>query len=866
MSQRRRISIGLTGLCALLGIALIRIAASAGVSADAPARLVDFERDVQPIFKSACYECHGSGRQKSKLRLDSRPLAMTGGRLGKDIIAGDSAHSPLFVRVSDPDAAHRMPQDRDALSAAQIETIRLWIDQGAAWPDSAANQDAKIDRHWAFVPPTRPQVPEVADQGWARNPIDQFIFARLAAQGLSPAPKASKEALIRRVYLDVIGIPPSPAQVDAFVKDESPDAFEKVVDQLLADPGYGQRWARHWLDLARYAESEGFKADEARPNIWRYRDYVIDSLNADKPYDRFIREQIAGDELWPDDPAAVVATAFNRHYPDESNARNLMQRRQEILNDITDTVGSVFLGLTVECARCHNHKYDDIPQADYYRLQAFFSNIRAADSIVLAPADKIADYQQKEEAWEQKTKEIRDEMARLEEPARKSIIKEYVDKYPTEIQEILVKAPTQRSAMDWQMYYKASLYLDPGSPQYIAPSATCAAKLKGEAKTRYDDLKAQLASYASLKPAELPKASAIQDVSADAPPTHVLRTGVYDSYLQEVQPGFLSALTSEKPQITPPTNVISTGRRTALANWLASPQNPVTARLMVNRIWQHHFGDGIVRTASDFGVQGELPSQPQLLDWLSTEFVNHGWSMKHIHRLILTSATYQQATGSDEKALRVDPENRLLSHFPRKRLEGEVIRDAALAVSGLLNPKMGGPSVLPDLPAGMDGHGGWKMTGDPSARNRRSIYVYVKRNLRYPMFEAFDMPDTVETCARRYNTITPAQALTMLNGNITLQWAQGFAARVLKQSTDDAPKQIEFAYRCALGRRPTVDELQMAREFLKQDAATIAGREGTEEPIALPPGRPQSVSMSDAAALVDFCHVLLNSNEFVYGS
>lgn len=833
---------------------------------DAPAvGRVDFERDIQPIFKSACYECHGPTKQKSKLRLDSRPLAMQGGRLGKDIVPGNLADSALLARITNPDAAHRMPQDRDPLSKEQISLIRQWIEQGASWPYRVANLDAKIDKHWSFIPPVRPQLPQVQDEKWTRNPVDHFILARLEKEGLKPAPPASKEALIRRAYLDVIGIPPTPKQVDDFLNDKSPDAYEKVVDELLASPGYGERWARHWLDLARYAESEGFKADETRPYAWRYRDYVIKSLNSDKPYDRFIREQIAGDELWPNDPDALVATAFNRHYPDESNARNLMQRRQEILNDITDTVGAVFLGMTVECARCHNHKYDDIPQSDYYRLQAFFANIRAADTIVLASREKIADYQEKLAAWDEKTRDIRAEMARLEEPARKAIVKEYVDKYPTEIQEVLTKAPSQRSAMDWQMFYKASLYLDPTSPQYLAPAATCAAKLKGDQKKRYDELKAELDSYASLKPAELPKGTGITDVSADAPPTHVLRVGVYDAYMAEVQPGFLSAITTDAPRITPRKDIESTGRRTALADWLADPQNPLTTRVLVNRIWQHHFGDGIVRTPSDFGVQGELPSHPQLLDWLATEFTANGWSMKKLHRLILTSATYQQSTAVDEKTLRVDPEDRLLSHFPRRRLEGEVIRDASLAVSGLLNPKMGGPSVFPELPAGLNGHG-WKSTTNAADRNRRSIYVFVKRNLRYPMFEAFDMPDTVETCARRYNTITPAQALTMLNGTLTLQWAQGLAGRVLNESPEDVDQQIILAYRYALSRRPSTPERELALEFLKQQAADIADREQAGDPLALPAKVPEGMSKPRAAALVDFCHVLLNSNEFVYGS
>jgi cytochrome c553 len=838
---------------------------SAGEHATAGSTTIDFERDIQPILKSSCYECHGPGKQKSKLRLDSRPLAMRGGRHGKVIMPGDAEQSVLLARVTSSSDNERMPQDRDPLPAGQVELLRHWIEQGAKWPDRDANLGATLRRYWAFVNPVRPELPPVKDAAWARNPIDRFVLSRLESQGLSPAPRASREALIRRASLDLIGLPPSPTEIDAFVNDPSTNAWEKVVDRLLASPRYGERWARHWLDLARYAESEGFKSDETRPYAWRYRDYVIKSFNADKPYDRFVREQIAGDELWPSDPDALVATGFIRHYPDESNARNLMQRRQEILNDITDTVSAVFTGLTVACARCHNHKYDDIPQADYYRLQAFFANIKAVDARVLASPEQVAEYDRKRVAWEETTKSIRDEMARLEAAPRKAIIKEYVDKYPPEIQAILARPASQRSAMDWQMYCKAMLYLSPDSPQYLAPASACAARLKGDAKRRWDDLDKQLRAFDSSKPADLPRGTGIADVGREAPQSFLLKRGAYEAYGLEVEPGFLSAITTDEPTITPPANVQSTGRRTALANWLASPGNPLTARVMVNRIWQHHFGEGIVRTPSDFGSQGDPPTHPELLDWLATEFVRGGWSMKHIHRLIMTSATYQQSCVASADAIRRDSDDRLLSRFPRQRLEGEVIRDQSLAAAGLLNLKMGGPSVFPDIPAGIDGHG-WHASSDPAERDRRSIYIFVKRNLRYPMFETFDMPDTVETCARRYNTTTPAQALTLLNDPLTLSWARAFAGRVLNAEPEDQEAQVDLAYRLAYGRHPSSSERQMVQTFLDHEQQLLAARAARREPVVKPDKLPADVAPAQAAAMVDFCHVLMNSNEFLYGS
>ena len=665
---------------------------------------------------------------------------------------------------------------------------------------------------WAFQKLTNPAPPQVSGAAWVKTPVDAFILAKLNAQHLKPNPPADKITLLRRVTLDLTGLPPTPEQIQSFLADTSAAAYEKVVDGLLASPHYGERWARHWLDLARYADSEGFKSDETRPNIWRYRDYVIDSFNQDKPYDRFIREQIAGDELYPNDPAALIATGFNRHFPDESNAANLMLRRQELLNDITDTVGATFLGLTYGCARCHDHKFDPILHKDYYRLQAFFANTRIEDHGSLISPEGHRAWQQTYSAWDEKTRDIRAEMLQLAQPEIDKLYKRNLERFPEEIQAIVNTPAKDRSPYQWQMYEKSK-------PQLFHSEQEAAALLKGDARKRYAELKAQLAAFDSLKPADEPVAQAMIDESAQAPPTQVLKVGVYDSPLYTVEPGFLSILDPTPAKITPPVGLNSTGRRTALAEWLASPQNPLTPRVIVNRIWHYHFGRGIAATPSDFGMMGERPANKELLDYLASNFIANGWSFKQLHKLIILSNTYRQSSDYRAEAAAIDSQDKYLWRYPRHRLEGEAIRDSMLAVSGELNPKMGGPGVKDEA---------------PSDANRRSVYIYVKRNARYPMLELFDMPDTHESCARRNVTVTPTQSLALLNSNLTLDWAKSFANRVLNDSGLPPEAQVDRAYKFAYGRTPNDDERQDAVEVLKHQN------------------------------LADLCHVLLNSNEFLY--
>ena len=714
--------------------------------------------------------------------------------------------------------------------------------------------------YWAFQRVERPAVPEARRRDRLRNPVDAFILHKLEEKQIEPGEPADKVTLLRRAYFDLIGLPPTPQNVAAFLRDDDPDAFAGVVDRLLASPQYGERWGRHWLDLARYAESEGFKSDETRPNAWRYRDYVIQSFNQDKPYDLFIKEQVAGDELWPDHVDALIATAFNRNFPDETNAANLRQRRQEILHDMTDTVGATFLGLTYGCAKCHDHKFDPIRQKDYYRLQAFFANTAEDDDIILLGAEDRREYEAGLAKWEEATKDTRARIEELFQPAKEKAWEHQVARRAPETRVMLRGPLAAQSPYDRQIYRKHLWEM-----RFLNTEARLSRGLEDEQKEEYERLRAQLDAFDHLYPSEPPKATGVRDIGRQAPPTYILGVGSHEAPGEEVRPGFLSILDPEPAEIPHLPHVDSSGRRTALAHWLADPENPLTPRVMVNRIWHYHFGRGIVATPSDFGLMGEPPTHPELLDWLSNEFIKSGWSVKHMHRLIMNSATYQQSSAYRDDAHRADPLNRLFWRFRPQRLEGEVIRDAALAVSGMLHWQMGGPGVFPPLPEGAPTpRGGWDTPDDAKDAQRRSVYVFVRRNARYPMLLAFDMPDTHESCARRTVTTTAPQALLMLNNDQFLGWARGFAGRVLKTNGTDWGEGISDAYTLAFSREPDGWEKDKALTFLDEQERLIAERQENGGTLALPAVVPEGVSEPRAAAFVDFCHTLLNSNEFVF--
>jgi len=713
---------------------------------------------------------------------------------------------------------------------------------------------------WPFTPPARPEVPAVRRGDWVTNAIDAFVLEKLEAAGLAPGDPADRLTLLRRVTFDLTGLPPTVEEQQAFLSDTSPEAYQRVVDRLLASPRYGERWAQHWLDLVRYAETNGFKADELRPLAHKYRDYVIQALNDDLPYDRFIRQQLAGDELEPDNPQALVATGLNRLYPDESNAANLEQRRQEILDDITETTGLVFMGLTMGCAQCHDHKFDDILQEDYFRLQAFFAPMIPRDDVAAATPAEVAEHERKRSEWEAATAGVRAEIDALLAEKRGSARKYALTKFRQEIQDAVDLPESQRTPYQQQITLMALRQAD-------AKADDVAEKLSDEGKQRYEDLKKQLAEFDHLKPEPLPAAMAVTDMGDVSPPTYVLATGNWRDPLEEVDPGFPHFLSRDTPDTSVDNPLVaSTGRRAALARWLASREHPLTARVMVNRLWQHHFGQGIVPTPNDFGVQGEAATHPELLDWLAVEFVEQGFSLKAMHRLMVTSSTYRQSSRFEPtdpahaKAVQIDGQNRLLWRARRQRLGGEAIRDAMLAVTGELNTRMFGPSARPRLPEGISKSYRWEEDNEVASRHRRSIYVFAKRNMRYPLFEAFDQPDLHHSCAVRSLTTTAPQALLLLNGEFSFQRARHFAGRVLA-AAGDQDEMIQTAYRLAWGRPATEDEIATAKDFLKQQRASFTSEvDESAYPLPAADGVPPEL----ATATVDFCHALLNANEFLF--
>lgn len=698
-----------------------------------------------------------------------------------------------------------------------------------------AGRSGELPADWAFKPRSRPTPPPARNANDVRNSIDRFVLSKLEAQGLGFAATAERASLLRRLSFDLIGLPPTPAEVDAFVNDRSPDAYERLVERLLKSPQFGERQATQWLDLVRYAESDGFKADDPRPNAWRYRDYVIQSFNSDKPYDRFVQEQIAGDELFPGDRTALIATGYLRLWPDEYNAVNLEQRRQETLNDITDTTAAAFLGLTAGCAKCHDHKYDPIPQVDYYRLQAHFAAFWPTEMPIATPGEIAAAAKRRQE-WERKTAELRAKIDALEKPLREAAQRKQRKRFVDEYAAILDIPPAKRTPMQKQIGAMIER-------QVVGAGKDAAKTMKGPAKEKWQSMMKEMQQFDRLRPRSLPTMLICTDVGPEAPKTHLLKRGNWRTPGDEVQPGFPTAIATSAP---PPAakSSATTGRRAALARWLTHRDHPLTARIIVNRVWQSHFGKGIVGTSSDFGAQGDRPTHPELLDWLANEFVGNGWSLKWLHRTIVSSATYRQSSFPASESLKADPDNRLYSRMPRRRLEGEALRDAMLSISGQLNPKAGGPSVFPELPEEIKKSAkNWTVSENASERNRRSVYIAVRRNLRYPLLALFDAPDGNETCARRFATTTAPQALMLLNDRLILDIAGKFAERVRHEAGNDRDKIIDRTYSVALGRRPTPEERASMRQFLERQTANGYNRE---------------------QAVADLCHAVLNLNEFLF--
>ena len=714
---------------------------------------------------------------------------------------------------------------------------------------------AEQRQHWSFVPPVKQAPPLVKDQGWVRNPIDAFVLKSIENAGLRPTPEADRSTLIRRLRFDLTGLPPSTEEVAAFVADTSPEAYERLVDRLLASPEYGERQARAWLDLARYADSDGFKSDKARPNAWRYRDWVVKSLNEDMPYDRFLRLQLAGDEIEPGDLGAFVATGFHRNLPYEDNNMVPGLNQQLMLDDMTDTTTAVVLGLTVACARCHDHKYDPISQRDYYRIQALFAASKARDDYPIAPPEDQSIHSSIEAEHEARVDCLRRSIESIEKPFAAELLKDKLAKLPEAVRLAFEADPTTRSAEDEDLLKKHV-------KQMTVEPKKMGAAMPEEVRASWQARKKEMDALVALAPAPLPSASGLTDVGPQSPPARIFRKGNFYNPGEAIDPGFLSVLGStEMPKFDAPNS--TTGRRKALAEWVTRPENPLTSRVMVNRLWQGHFGRGIVATPSDFGTQGTSPTHPELLDWLAREFVDRGWSLKAIHGLMVKSATYRQSSRAAEATVQGDPENLLFSRMPRKRLEGEAVRDALLAVSGQLDGRVGGPSVFPDLPPGVDSRGAWPRSPSLADRNRRSLYVFVKRNIRFPLFDAFDVPDSNLTCPERNVSVNAPQALMLLNSGEVVDLARSLAGRVFAASKNrtDLDEWASEGYRLALGRLPDPEERIRSVEFLRVQPDQLSG---SKSPLILPVPDPGGPTPAQAAALVDFCHVLLNLNEFVF--
>jgi mono/diheme cytochrome c family protein len=1021
---------------------------------------VDFAREVQPIFQAHCYGCHGPNRQMAGLRLDSKKIA-----LAKVVIPGRAAESALYQRVAGTGDQARMPMNGEALKPDQVALIRRWIDEGAAWPEDGQSaipgSHSAIKRHWAYVKPERPAAPEVKNRGWVGTPIDRFVLARLEKEGLTPSPEADRVTLLRRLSLDLIGLPPTIAEVDAFLNDKSPNAYEKQVERLLASPHYGERWGRHWLDAARYADSDGFEKDKQR-SVWFYRDWVINALNADKPYDQFVIEQIAGDLLPNATQDQIVATGFLRNSMiNEEGGVDPEQFRMEAMFDRMDAIGKSVLGLTIQCAQCHNHKFDPLKQEEYYRMFAFLNNSYEGSVNVYTPeeqmrrADIFSRIREIEAALRERTPDWRKRSAEWEANVAKdqpewTVVKPVVDDISTGGQKYLPMkdgsflaqgyAPTkhrvkmsapvdQRNITAFQLELLTDANLPMGGPGRSA-KGTCAltefeveaapagdpkkvTKIKlvsatadynqpeRELEPIYDDKskrrrvagpvefaidgkdetawgidagpglrnRPRKAVFVAEKPisneggtiltfylkqnhggwnsddnqnnnlgrmrlsittapdaaadplprgvreilsipserrtqaqvetvfgywrttvpdfaeankqtAELwrrhPEGSSqlVMRERVDARETHLLKRGDF------LKPDI--AVTPGVPAFLHPLPAGAAPDRLAFAKWLVDRNSPTTARSMVNRVWQSYFGAGLVATPEDFGLQSEAPSHSELLDWLAVEFMEGGdstasgivpWSLKHIHRLIVNSATYRQSSNATPRLLERDPLNRLLARGPRMRVEAEIVRDIALAASGLLNPKVGGPSVFPPapdflfLPPASYGPKPWEESRGED-RYRRALYTFRYRSTPYPALQAFDAPNGDFSCVRRARSNTPMQALTTLNETVFLEAARALALKTAREGGGADASRLEFAFRSALARRPAPRESAELIGLLNRQRERFAAGElnpwnlatsDPDKPFALPRG----VRMDDLAAWTAVARVLLNLDETI---
>lgn len=798
------------------------LAAFAVLSAQAE---ITFTGDVEPLLKKRCQGCHGAQLQMGGLRLDNRDDALGGGYSGAVIKPGVSKDSKLIKLVSGTTAGQVMPPAGARLSPQEVEVLRAWIDRGADWPTGDSKVVLrKTSTHWAFQTVKRPAVPSVQNQAWVSNPMDAFVLARLEKEHVEPSPTADKRTLLRRLSFDLIGLPPTLEEMAAFLADQTPQAYEVQVDRLLKSPHFGEKWARHWLDLARYADSDGYEQDGVRPHAWRYRDWVIKAFNADMPFDEFTTEQIAGDLLPGSTITQKAATGFHRNtLTSREGGIDVEQLRTEQVGDRANTVAGVWLGLTFECAKCHDHKYDPISQKEYYQLYAFFNSGEELNHVDPLPGEMEA-YRQAKPEFDRKLSELtakykvdqlqpaweREVVAAMANPEAKlewTQAADYLKVYIDHGQEIVRippadRSPKQKIAM-LRVFFK---YPGPLSDDAVAKSVKI-----GEGFKQLEDL---LAAYPS--PSEIPALAQ----NPTPPQTHIHLRGDFRNPGIEVQPGTLAVL--------PPLDIKTKPDRLALAHWIASPDNPLTARVAVNRIFQELFGRGLVVTSEDFGARGDRPSHPELLDWLASEFVDHKWSVKTAIKTIVMSSTYRQSSHIRQDVQTNDPANRLLTRQSRHRLPAELIRDNALAVSGLLNPAVGGKSARPPMPSGamqVAYRATWKESEGPD-RYRRGLYTFLQRSVPYPQQISFDAPSSLVSCSRRERSTTPIQALNLLNDPVFWEAAQALAKRVLQYKKDSFEDRTSYLFELALGRDPVDSEMRLVSDYYRTKSDTTAAWTG----------------------------------------
>lgn len=990
---------------------------------------IDFHKDIRPILESHCIECHGPKKQKSGLRLDKKSSAFQGGDSGKPaIVSGKSAESVIIQKITSKDPDEVMPPKGERLTAEQTALVKKWIDQGAVWEEREANT-----KHWAYIAPVRPQMPKVKDKNWCRNGIDFFVLNKLEQEKLRPSPEVERSILIRRVSLDIIGLPPTPQEVEDFIADKSPLAYERLADRLLASPHYGERWARSWLDLARYADTQGYEKDDRR-SIWPYRDWVISALNCNMPFDQFTIEQLAGDLLPSATRDQKVATGFHRNtMTNTEGGTDDEEFRHEAIVDRVNTTMSVWMGTTFGCAQCHNHKYDPITTKEYYQFYAFLNNTADSDKPDEAPTMKLPTSKQ-----EQRLEQLRNRIKALDEKFNEQTLE------LTQAQDEWGKKST-RALTNWQVLDPASyestggatlvktndsilvtgrnpsndvyrvlaplaagkffsLRLDvlpdpnlPEKPLGRHPNGTfvlsrleaaiASANQRGEftsvnfksARADYSqegysatNLIAQntnsgwavsaadpkyrvkhsvyltLTNSIDVAEGSLLKVTLRHDskwpdanvgrfrlaISGEANADAVLSlpegiskllrktvdkrdekekkelTGYYRSIAPELKPvrdelaklreeetavdkaiaktsimveldkprqthrlirgGFLSkgeAVSPGTPAAFHPFPINQPANRLTLAQWLVDTKNPLTARVTINRIWEHYFGIGIVETTQDFGTQGDLPANAQLLDWLATEFLRQKWDMKAMHKLIVMSSTYRQSSKARPELLQRDPYNRLLARGPRIRLEAEQIRDQALAVSGLLSPRMGGPSVMPHQPDGL-----WQVvysgdkweTSKGEDRYRRGVYTFWRRSMPHPAMTTFDAPTREYCVLKRDRSDTPLQALVLLNDPEYVESAQALARRVLREIKSNDTERAAYAFRLCVGRSPTRAEVDRILALAANERQNFAKNSKAAVSFAnFDAKREQSIDAVELAAWTVVGNVLLNLDETV---